>query len=72
MIQQYGGNTPADDITSICKDLKLTGLYGNFDIVQYVKDFERAMMTFKHQVIFDPQQQMLVNLTPLPKQKMHL
>lgn len=43
MVQQYG-----PDIRSISKDLKLTGLHGNFDINLYVEDFDKAIMTFKH------------------------
>lgn len=38
----------------------------NFVVSDYIKEFQRAEATFLYQRVFDPEQQCLVTLTPLP------
>lgn len=60
LIQIYG-----DDIKAICQDLKQTGQHNTFSIDEYIDEFLRAYLTFKHQVVYDISQQKLLHLTPL-------
>lgn len=62
LVQQFGS-----DVRTICKEVKQTILMGqpSFDSEVYIRDFERAHLTFKHQVVWDPSQERLTHLRPL-------